>query len=207
MLKGDNPLASRIGPFGITAVSRIRTVLGTIFPIIGLTIVSLFGIIALLDTPKKDDIKNAESDLESARELRDLSFQNEMTLYDLEHIGGRLRPGEIEKASEDFQRARADADTAKKRLDKIRAGRRPIWAGAIFVGISVIFLRLIYKAASIVMIIVGLAVAAYFLFLFNTAVNGVHNLGLFQDRLLGCITGLAVFVAGVLVGLLRRRST
>ena len=197
------PITERVGR---TAIARMRAALGTIFPIIGLSIAGAFAIIMSLDAPKKEDIDNAESNLESARELRDISFQTQGTLYDLARFGGRLRPGEIEKATADFERSAKNVDDARKRRDQVRVGRKPIWGSAVVVGICVVFLRLISKAAAIVLITAGLAVAAYFFFFFSTAIDGIHNLGLLQDRLLGCIFGLAVFVTGVLVGLVKRRN-
>ena len=121
-------------------------------------------------------------------------------------LGGRLRPGEIERATADFERSAKNVDDAGKRRDQIRVGRKPIWGSAVVVGICVVFLRLMCKAAFIVLIAGGLAVVAYFFFFFGTAIDGIHNLGLLQDRLLGCIFGLAVFVTGVLVGLINRRN-
>ena len=195
------------GPIATRALAKIRAALGGIFPILGMSIVGLFVVIMLLDTPKKEDIELAESELVSARELRDLASQNETLLYNLERIDGRLRSGEMERASADFKQLDKAATDARTHRDQIRAGRTPIWASVVVLGVCVVFLRPIYKAASIVLMTIGLGMAAYFFLIFNTAINGVHNLGLLQDRLLGCIIGLAVFITGMLIGLLKKRST
>ena len=63
------PMTERVGR---TTIARMRGALGTIFPVIGLSIAGAFAIIMFLDAPKKEDIDNAESNLESVRELRDI---------------------------------------------------------------------------------------------------------------------------------------
>ena len=42
------------------------------------------------------------------------------------------------------------------------------------------------------MVVIGLATAGYFFFIYDTTVGGVHNFGLMQNRSLGCGAALVI---------------
>ena len=56
----------------------------------------------------------------------------------------------------------------------------------------------------ILLICVGVLVAGFFFAVFDTTVAGIaggrmHNIGLMQERQLGCIAGMVIAVVGVIV--------
>ena len=59
------------------------------------------------------------------------------------------------------------------------------------------------------LLVLGLLCTAYFFFFYSTSVEtgvgAVNNLGLMQNRTLGCIVGIGLAVVGTLMGLLGRK--
>lgn len=73
--------------------------------------------------------------------------------------------------------------------------------------VGVLFLWMALCRTGMFLMVMGILIAIYFFVFFDTTVGGYHNAGLLQDRLLGCIGGMVMFIAGLFISLSKKSAS
>ena len=122
------------------------------------------------------------------------------------------RRQEDEKQRQDAERL---AEEKRQEESKRQAEERQAMFKRIVIIVSTIlaaavFLWFVFFRPGSVLTVVGALIAIYFFFLYDTTVSTmegrIHNQGLLQNRLLGCIGGLVLFAVGIIISVARSKK-